>query len=224
MNSWRAVALASALGLPLLSLQSASGQGGPALTEAAAEPSVRPGTRTVCLGQRRDGVRTVGCFDVYRLEIGPIFDPVKNTELSQYVWKWTAEAEGGEGHRLVRLLAEVNSEAGTTYNWSPGASIEVKEPQMMRASMQTDIVAESAGDGGPPKLADASDGWAYRGLSGWIHPRLEDQRFVTLWLAPDGKTAPRGEAAQVAGATVWGAPAPGPELLPARLRLAVTYR
>ncbi|HEY3241233.1 MAG TPA: hypothetical protein VGL92_16840, partial [Acidimicrobiia bacterium] len=144
-------------------------------------------------------------------------------DLRQYVWKYTAEADGGDGHGLVKVQAEVNSDAGSTYGWDPGSSIELKEPGMLNAALQTDIVAEHA-EGGPPKLGNASDGWTYRGLTGWIHPRLGDHRFATLWLAPKGKTAPKGETAQVAGATVWGAPVPGPELLPARLRVEVIYR
>lgn len=223
MRPWRVAVIACALSLPALAPQSVSGLERGSHPGSVSEPPAQAGMRTVCIGQRRDGVRSVGCFDVYRLDIGPIFDPAKNTDLHQYVWKWTAEAEGGEKRRLVRLGAEVTSDAGTTYNWSPGASIEMSEPGAQKAFMATDIVAESS-DGGPPKLSNPTDGYVYQALAGWIDPKLGDRRFATYWTAPQGRTAPRGASAQVAGASVWGAPAPGPELLPARLRIEVIYR
>ncbi|HEY3239894.1 MAG TPA: hypothetical protein VGL92_10050, partial [Acidimicrobiia bacterium] len=68
--SWRAPALAVLMALPAVAPSPAMGQSRPAAGVTISDTPVQPGTRTVCVGQRRDGVRTVGCFDVYRLEIG----------------------------------------------------------------------------------------------------------------------------------------------------------
>lgn len=182
-----------------------------------------PGARTVCLGQRRDGVRAVSCFDVYRIENGPVADPVQGIDLQQYMWKYTAEAHGGGEGRLVRLAAGVNSDSGSTYDWAPEQSLELQEPADLAATVATDLDADPM-PGGAPRLNNPTDGWRFRGLAGWLDPLLSDHRFAVTWTAPKGRPAPRGAAAQVAGATIWGSPVPGPPLLPATLRLEVTYR
>ncbi|MGH8998993.1 MAG: hypothetical protein ACRDY7_06330, partial [Acidimicrobiia bacterium] len=78
------------------------------------------GTRTVCLGGRDGRARVVGCFDVYRIESGKVTDPVLGVDLARYLWKFTAAARADtpEG-RLVRLVAGVASDAGSTYDWAP---------------------------------------------------------------------------------------------------------
>lgn len=225
MNRVRSMLVMALAAVPGLLLPgSAAGQSaarettGPTISVAPAPA----GARTICIGKRRAGVRTVGCFDVYRLE-GMASDPTRGIALGRYVWKYTAEAHGGTDRRLVRLLAAVNSTAGTTYDWAPEQSIELAEPGNVAATVTTDLVADSS-DGGPPRLNNPTDGWSFRSLAGWFDPRLSDHEFATSWTARNGTSAPAGEAAQVAGATVWGAPAPGPPLLPARLRIEVTYR
>ena len=221
----RRLALVALLTVLLSGLtESAVGQSPP--TGAAGSPlSDRPapsGMRTVCVGRSKNSVRTVGCFDVYSLNIGGVVDPVKRVNLRQYVWKYTAGAQGGV-RRVVKLTAEVNSDAATIYDWAPGATVHLREPGEIEAGVATDLLADSE-SGGRPQLKTVTDGWRYRGLAGRFDPRLSDHRFATSWTSPEGQTAPAGEAAQVAGTTIWGASTPAPDLLPARLRVEATYR
>jgi hypothetical protein len=165
----------------------------------------------------------VGCFDVYRVPGEGSFDPTKNVKLRQFLWKYTAEAQGGT-RRLSSISSEVSSDMGTTYGWNPGTSIQLHGPTALTAAVDLDLQGERDSTTGSFRLSSVSDGWDYQGLPGWIDPRLEDKRFVVRWTAEKGGSPGPGESPQVAGATVWGIAEPAPDVMGAHLKLEVESR
>jgi hypothetical protein len=203
----------------------AAAEGGPAAVRrfTISEVAALPGTRTVCLGQRRGGVRAVGCFDVYRVPGEEPFDPTKKAKLRQFVWKYTAEAESPK-NRFTSLSSEVSSEAGTTYGWNPGASQQLRDSSRLTAAVDVDLLGDRDPSTGNFRLSNVSDGWDYQGLPGWIDPQLTNNRFAVTWTAGKGEAPPAGEFPQIAGATLWGIPEPAPDVLHTHLKLVAEYR
>jgi hypothetical protein len=203
----------------------ASAEGGTAAVRrfTISEVAAPPGTRTVCLGQRRAGVRAVGCFDVYRVPGDGAFDPTKKAKLRQFVWKYTAEAESPKS-RLTSLSSEVSSQAATTYGWNPGASQQLHDAAKLTAAVDLDLLGDRDPSSGALRLSSVQDGWDYMGLPGWIDPQLTNNRFAVTWTAEKGRRPAAGDSPQIAGATLWGTPEPAPDILPSHLKLEAEYR
>jgi hypothetical protein len=187
------------------------------------EVAAVPGTRTVCLSQRSDRVRMLGCFDVYRVPGDGPFDPTKKAQLRQFVWKYTAEADA-PANRLTRLSSEVSSLDATTYGWDPGGSQQLHDPSKLTAAVELDLRGERDPSTGAFQLSNVTDGWDYQGLPGWIDPQLANNRFAVAWTAAKGTRPAAGESPQIAGATLWGVPEPGPDVLRSHLKLVAEYR
>jgi hypothetical protein len=210
----------------LLSAQAAAGQTRsdvPARFSIADMPAPG-GARTVCLGRHDRGVRVVGCFDVYELHNGGLFDTNKNVKVRQFVWKYTAEARAvGRSTAVTALTAEVRSDAADTYDWAPGGDLPVTGPTALDSAVTVDLVPDSSG-GGKPAVVSAKDGWRYNALSGEIVPYLNAHLHSVTWNAAAKHLPDRGDIPQVAGATLWGIPEPAPTAMPAKLRVEAHHR